>query len=532
MAPGPQNSALFLTASSFVVFGLMSGIFVHASEGDDLDLRAAQPAVIAFNMGPGPHPPRRGLEPKRVLVSANSVPQAIEQCVEDDMALIGAPGAAVTVIHRGEVIFDRGFGYKRQGETDLIDSDTRFRIGSITKMLTTAAVMQQVEEGRVDLDDPVTMWIPEFTLSGQWTAESITVRHLLTHSSAIPDTYEDFPGPVGDQALTEWAADFDEVRLHAPPGTFWNYTSPGFGLAGLIAERASGVFYRELMAGRVFAAAGMGMTTFDPAEIVASDNYSYGHQSQPGGGMAVFAPDDYDSWLAAPTGLAFSTAGDLARWALLLIDGGGSVLSLPSVEAMQSRQVYLDYYPDYYYGLAIYVEKYKGLDLRYHGGSITGWGAWLLWEPETRFVVSILGNADSSLSGAAFCIVDAMLEPESTDPPDLSTDPDTWEKYTGSYPMMEYNGDFLWGEVELRNDELSITFSRPEISPISFRKSLVQLYLDTFIVEGDPPGTHVYELTFIKPGSTPSPQLWLRNRDYVGHRVLPPRRAGARRKPG
>ncbi len=230
-----------------VAFG---GLTLNVNGEDAHDFRVAAsspPQLVTLDLGPGFPLSRRGLHLTAGTAAASTVDEAIAQCVESDMEAVGAPGAAVTVMLDGAVIFDRGFGYKHRNRPDRVDSDTRFRIGSATKMFTAAAVLQQVEVGLVDLDAPVTDWIPELRLSGQWPAELITVRHLLTHSSALPDYYEDPLGPVGDEALGEWAGGLDGVQLHAPPGTFWNYSNPGFSLAGLVAERASGIPFRDLL---------------------------------------------------------------------------------------------------------------------------------------------------------------------------------------------------------------------------------------------------------------------------------------------
>ncbi len=523
-----------LRRSSLLVAGTVSvlgGLALPAVEPEGLDHQHDQPVVAALDLGPVPKPADRTFAPGRSLTPAASVQTAIELCVETDMVAIGAPGAAATVIHHGEVIFNRGFGFKREGEPELVDTGTRFRIGSATKMFTAAAVMQQVDAGLVDLDDPVREWVPEFSLSGQWPAEAITVRHLLTHTSALPDYYEDPLGPTGDQALTDWAASLGETRLHSPPGTFWNYSNPGFSLAGLVAERAGGLPYRELTAGRVFAAAGMTATTFDPQEVIASGNYSWGHHPSPDGHTTVYAPDAYQSRIGDPAGQAFSNAGDLASWALMLMDGGGDVLSHSSALAMQTRQVDLDLIPDSHYGLGIFAEKYKGLDVRQHGGNLYGWGAYLLWVPDERFVVSVLGNTTYYLRAAAYCIVDVVLEPDSSDPPDYSTDPTTWIAYTGSYEFTDNRGDVFQADVELLGDRLFAIFPNPADPSSPTRKELTQLYLDTFSMEAFVEGERDYELTFIDRRTAGSQRMWLRNQWFVGLRIPPPRDTDDRRTP-
>jgi CubicO group peptidase (beta-lactamase class C family) len=502
---------------TFAVAGLMACICRPApSFAFDPDWQMAvhprgpwsETSVLAIN--PRPQPPR---PPFHAAGPAAALPtgQVIRQCVETDMQAIGAPGAAVTVILDGQVIFSGGFGIKRRGYDDPVNANTRFRIGSITKMLTAAAVMHQLDVGLVDLEDPVIQWIPELDLNGPWSSDAITVRHLLTHSSGFPDHVEHPYSPTGDQALGQWAGTLDDVVLLSPPGAFWNYSNPGYCLAGLVAERASGMHYRELMERTVFDRAGMDATTFSPAEAMASANYSYGHDVQ-----GVFAPDAYESWMASPSGLAFSTAPDLARWALLLMDGGGIVLSISSAEAVQERQIYLDHIPGLHYGFGVFAEQYKGLDVRQHGGNIPGWGAFLLWIPEERFAVAVLANT--------------------TPPVDYSTDPATWTRYAGTYHLLSDKGVHYDAVIRKKIDRFFMTVIDPDDRSVVFTTDLVQEYLDTFSVDRgfDPlePDLSIQPaVTFISRDTSGHRTMWLRNRGIVGERVMRPIRADRRVAP-
>jgi CubicO group peptidase (beta-lactamase class C family) len=105
---------------------------------------------------------------------------AVDACVTADMAATDTPGAAAAVMVDGVLAYERGYGVRRRGSSNPVDADTVFRIGSVTKMMTAAALLQQVEAGRVSLDDLVTEYVPELELAGPWPPELITVRHLLS----------------------------------------------------------------------------------------------------------------------------------------------------------------------------------------------------------------------------------------------------------------------------------------------------------------------------------------------------------------
>jgi CubicO group peptidase (beta-lactamase class C family) len=507
-----------------------------AEEADQSTQRQPLPVISAAeaaqSVGPGPLPPPLGERSVRSPTSkADTLEDAIDRCVERDMFRIGAPGAAVAVVLDGELIYESGYGLKHRLARGDVGPDTVFRIGSVTKMMTAAAVMQQVELGRVDLSAPVTDYIPDFEVAGRWPAERITVWNLLTHTTGFPDYIDDF-SRVGNNALSVWAATQDGVELHAPPGSFWNYSNPNFMLAGLVAERASGVPYRDLLKQQLWEPAGMHATTFTPAEVIEGGDYSYGHATHPVTNTPLYiSPTDNDLWAAGPAGFAFSTVGDLVHWALLLMDGGGPVLAPGSAATMQEPHQWMHYTPDRHYGFGIMVEEYEGLDVRQHGGNVSGYGTFLLWVPERRFAVALLANVTYSLTLAAYCIVDEVLDPPPVDPPDLSTDPSTWGRYVGDYSITQYDGQTADATVFLDGQSLMFSIEDPDEPGTVVTSELEQYYLDTFLFDSDGDDVVDNDATFCDRTGEPGFMMWFRNRMAVGERQLTPRRGGRQVSP-
>jgi len=462
--------------------------------------------------------------------TTTDLPSAIDQCVRAGMSTHQTPGAAVAVLIDGAVAYEQGYGVRRRNTTTPVDAGTVFRIGSVTKMMTAAAVMQQVEAGTVNLDDPVTRYVPELTLSGPWQADLITVRELLTHTSEYPDRIFDL-GAAGEDALSNWAANQGGVSLHAPPGSFWNYSNPNFALAGLVLERASGTRYRTYIQQHVWDAAGMTHTTFDPTVARAGGDYSWGHYRNPDTGTwQTLAPEDVESWWAGPAAFAFSTVGDLVRWAELLMEGGGPVLTQESADAMQARQVWCHYTPDMYYGYGIVNDRYNGVDVRYHDGSVIGWGTMVLWVPESRFAVAVLANTPEPLANAAFCALDAVLAPPPVDPPDLTTSPATWGRDLGHYDFTDVTGADFPADVDRSGAHLRVTLGSGSALFDPGSALLYQIYHDTFVVDLDGDGAAETDLTFIAGPGSPGATRWLRYRYAVGGRQ-PGVRLGPRRLP-
>ncbi|MCU0304175.1 MAG: beta-lactamase family protein [Thermoanaerobaculales bacterium] len=481
----------------------------------------AEPGPGGLVFVPGPPPFQPWPAPAKA-VSTDTFEEAVDRCVGDAMAAADTPGAAVAVIVGGELVYEQGYGVKRRSGAAPVDAGTQFRIGSVTKMLTAAAVMQQVEAGVVSLDDRLDHWVPEADFAGHWPAGEITVRRLLTHATGIPDLVFHPNGAVGPGAIADWAATLTSTGLHAPPGVFFNYSNPNFALAGLVVERSSGLDYRSYMTTRVFAPAGMTDTTFDPAAVTARGNWADGHHPSGAGGEIVYTPASYDNGAFAPAGYAFSTARDLARWALLLSDGGGAVLGPASAAAMQAAVQSQGSLPGYNYGLGIFVEPFYDLEIRQHGGNIWGWGTYLLWHPDRRFAVAVLANTFESLPAAAYCVADLVLEPDHGAAPSYPPpDPARLALFEGMYDAsvvanLPTNPYPVEGEVFGDGPgRLAVHFWDP-VGGWNAIWDLVHVGHDFFVVDVDYDGLYDLDLSFFAspdPGARPR---WLRTRQLVG----------------
>ena len=487
-----------------------------------------------------PGPPLWQLPEMRPKAAATTddLEQVVDQCVTDAMAAIDTPGAAVAVIVDGQVVYEQGYGVKRRGGSDPVNAETQFRVGSVTKMFTAAAVMQQVEAGTVFLDDKLTRYAPEMDFLGHWPSDEITVERLLTHATGIPDLGFNPDGLTGPNALTEWVATLNWVGLHAPPGTFYNYSNPNFNFAGLVVERASGMEYRSYMENRVFGAAGLSNTTFDPAAVVSRGNATHGHIPDGQGGEIVYAPDEYDNGAFGPAGYAYSTAGDLVRWALLLSDGGGDVLSAGSTTAMQTLQQSMETIPGVGYGYGIFVEPFYDLTVREHGGNIWGWGAFLLWHPERRFAVAVLANTFQSLPGAAYCVAAEVLQPDLSVVIDAPpADPERWQRlFEGTYDASINTGwassspyPVLAGLSGYGDEQMLLHLWDPQ-SPWTALWVVDHQISDVFLIDVDMDGSYDLDLTLLTSPGPPERLRWMRMRPVVGNLQVTPR-GGQRAEP-
>jgi N-acyl-D-aspartate/D-glutamate deacylase/CubicO group peptidase (beta-lactamase class C family) len=180
---------------------------------------------------------------------------AIDRIVRAQMAAQQIPGAAVAVVRGGQALKAQGYGLANVEHRVPVTADTIFQSGSVGKQFTAAAVMLMIEDGKLTLDDPLSRFYP----AGPASWGRITVRHLLTHTSGIPDYTDgriDYRKDYTEDELARFAYD---LELKFVPGSEWSYSNTGYVLLGAIVRKVSGKFYGDVLRERVFTP--LGMTT-------------------------------------------------------------------------------------------------------------------------------------------------------------------------------------------------------------------------------------------------------------------------------
>jgi CubicO group peptidase (beta-lactamase class C family) len=183
-----------------------------------------------------------------------TIERKVDEFVRDEMGQQHVPGVAVAIVQQSNVIA-KGYGYANVEHQVPVTDKTIFQSGSLGKMFTSTVVMLLVEDGKLALTDPITKFFPDAPSSWQ----AITVRHLLTHTSGIPDYTTSSFDYRKDYTEDELAHLAFKQTLEFPAGARWNYSNTGYALLGFIVHRVTGRFYYELLAERVFKP--LGMTT-------------------------------------------------------------------------------------------------------------------------------------------------------------------------------------------------------------------------------------------------------------------------------
>ncbi|MGH7541459.1 MAG: serine hydrolase, partial [Gemmatimonadota bacterium] len=285
----------------------------------------------------------------------------------------------------GEIVF---LGAAGMADLELgvpLAPDMVFEIGSVTKQFTAATIMLLAEEGKLALSDPITRHLPEYPSYG----DSITIEHLLTHTSGIV-SYTGIPGHMDteirkDLTVQELIDVFDDLPVEFAPGERYAYNNSGYILLGAIVEAASGMSYDEFVRTRFFEPLGM-----DGAYYGCSACLIPRRASGYGGGPEGYTNQRYLSFTQPyAAGSLMMSVEDLYRWSGALF--GGEVVSAASLERMTTPfTLNGGETTDYGYGLAI--GEVRGRRAIRHGGGIFGFVTHALYLPEEDVFAAVFSN--------------------------------------------------------------------------------------------------------------------------------------------
>ena len=226
------------------------------------------------------------------------------------------PGAAVGVVHEGELVWSKGIGFADLSKRRRANPKTLYRIASITKTFTATAIMQLRDEGKLSLDDPATAYLPELkkATSAFGPVEGITIRRLLSHESGLqsepPDT--DFANVRYESSAARNLARSKDISATVSPNTQWKYSNLGYQLLGEIVGRVSGKPYATVVQQRLLRPLKLAGTTFDPRGPLAARK-AQGYDPRFLSDELEPAPDPKARVFEAEGGL-WSCVDDLARW--------------------------------------------------------------------------------------------------------------------------------------------------------------------------------------------------------------------------
>ncbi len=317
---------------------------------------------------------------------------------ESMLAAEGIPGAAIAVVCNGQLAHAAGIGVRSTDAPDPVTSQTRFQLASLTKMFTGAAGVALSEAGTVDLNTPISGVLPTVGYG------NVTLHQLLTHTASYPT---EFAQVMSNDLLTV-VLDNGTQAMWAPPGAVWNYSNPGYAVAGAVLEQASGVPFADLIESEIFEPAAMTRATMRVQTVLAEGDYAYGHEM----GAGPIAPDGsyFETGSYGPMGGAWGSVEDLAHWGEVHLQGGGAVLSEAGLASLTQFHTQTTS-ADHGYGYGVFVEDYFDPRVLSHGGSSPGFVSDWRVIPELGFGAFVILNGDWAYPGdLSDLIVDSYVD--------------------------------------------------------------------------------------------------------------------------
>jgi CubicO group peptidase (beta-lactamase class C family) len=387
-----------------------------------------------------------------------SLQRRLAPVVTKAMKKFNVPGVSVGVILDGEE------QYVSEGVTSVefpldVDERTMFQIGSTTKTYTATALMTLVEEGKVNLEDKVTKYLPKFKLGDAAALKQLTVRHLVTHTGGFLGDYFDDLGR-GDDALRRKVGRMrTKTPQLTPVGKLMSYNNAGFYVLGRLVEEVSGQRYEDLIQQRILDPLEMNQT-FWFAEDVFTYKTALGHELKLDGSAAVARPWGLTRG-ANPAGGIASTAVDQMKYARFHLGMGPTakdkrVLKQPTIRQMQKPLAKVGFGMCDNVGVSWLLDDYSGTRVVKHGGSINGHMSEFVLVPSKGFGVTVLTNGQRGHEvGTAvikWCLGD-LLGLKRAEHEVKAIKPAEAAAYTGRYPVSV--GDYV---VTTENGGLLVTF--------------------------------------------------------------------------
>ena len=353
------------------------------------------------------------------------------------MRTFDVPGVAIAIVKDGKVVAARGFGVRKAGEDRAVDGQTLFPIASNSKGFTTAALAMLVDEGKISWDDPVTRHLPEFQMYDPYVTREMTIRDLLVHRSGLG---------LGAGDLMWWptssfSADeiIHQLRFIRPATSFrsgYAYDNLLYIVAAKIVAVKSGKPWGQFIHERIFTPLGMKSSTTSMQEGRANENQASAH-SDATGKVTIVRPIPTEN-AAGAVGISTS-ADDIARWMMALLDGGvvpgtGQGANPPRLfSAARARELWTAQTPMAIrepavsmastrpnflaYGLGFQLRDYQGFKLVQHSGALKGFYSRVVMAPDAHLGIAILTNAENSgvLEAVGLRLLDQYLGVAPTD---------------------------------------------------------------------------------------------------------------------
>lgn len=329
---------------------------------------------------------------------------SLDRYVEDALGVWQIPGVAVAVIKDGKVIHIKGYGVRENDTKDLVDENTLFMIGSNTKAFTGTALAMLEAEKKLSLNDKVQKWLPDFKLYDPWVTKEANITDLLCHRLGFETFQGDFMYFDSDLTTAQVREKFGKVKPMYGFRSKWGYCNAAFMTAGEIIPKASGKTWADFITERIFKPLGMERSLALSKDILTATNKAAAHTVVMGE-LKKIPYGQLDN--LAPAGSISSSASDMSKWIMALLNNG----KLEDKEVIAAAAIRRTRQPESImgdgghifnnahfnlYGLGWFLEEYVGRKVVAHTGGVNGFVTSVCLVPEEKLGIIVLTNTDAN----------------------------------------------------------------------------------------------------------------------------------------
>ncbi|MEO6612697.1 MAG: serine hydrolase [Chitinophagaceae bacterium] len=314
------------------------------------------------------------------------------------------PGVSVAIVKNGKVVWMKGYGVKETGSNDKVDENTLFMIGSNTKAFTATSLAMLDAEKKLSLDDKVQKWLPDFKLYDPWVTREANIRDLLCHRLGFETFQGDFMYFDSDLSTAEVRDKMGKLKPLYGFRSKWGYTNSAFMTAGEIIPKVTGQSWAAFITDRIFKPLGMNNSLALSKDIKTAPNKCAAHTVVMGE-LKKIPYGNIDN--LAPAGSISSSASDMSKWVMLLLNNGkldGKEI-IPAAAIGQTRTPHSIlgngghmFNKSHFslYGLGWFLEEYAGRKIVAHTGGVNGFVTSVCMVPEEKLGIIVLTNTDAN----------------------------------------------------------------------------------------------------------------------------------------
>jgi beta-lactamase class C len=320
-------------------------------------------------------------------------------------------GAAVSIVQGDSILISTGFGKRSINSTTKVDGETIFRLGSLSKGFGGVLAASVEAEGKLDFNDKVTDYLPEFQLGDPSNTAKIKVAHILSHSSGAP--YHSFTNLVeADLSMAKIAGRFNEVAPQSEPGQQYSYQNAMFALSQEVLQKATGQDVKTSLQNRFFTPLCMTTISMNHKDLLKAENVALPHMRRKNGWKSLPLKDGY--YNAVVAGGINASSLDMAKWMRFLLGHNPEVVPESIIHKAFKPFISIDYNNKYYqrwpghlqshYGFGWRIHTYqesanaKEKTMWHHGGSVNNYRNEIALFPDTDIGICVLLNANSRLA--------------------------------------------------------------------------------------------------------------------------------------